>query len=188
MTDAVTHPSSQYLTFRLDREVFAVEIARVREVLELSTITKVPRTPDFVRGVINLRGNVVPVVDVRRKLGMSDTERTVDTCVVITEVALDGERTVTVLGALVDAVQEVIDLDVGSIQPAPKVGNVGKLGEVGNIGTGGDTGAVRGMGRYEDRFLIVLDIDRIFSADDASVLSGAASSAEKEGAGGDARS
>src|SRR5512135_1019976 len=110
--NAVTE-TAQYLTFKLDQELFAVDIAKVREVLEFTSMTKVPRTPDFMRGVINLRGNVVPVVDMRLKLGLSMTEKTVDTCVVISEVAVDGES--TVLGALVDSVQEVIDLDASKV-------------------------------------------------------------------------
>src|SRR5512140_2425288 len=107
--NAAATESSQYLTFKLDQELYAVDIAKVREVLEVTSVTKVPRTPDFMRGVINLRGNVVPVVDMRLKLGLTQTERTVNTCVVIAEVEVDGES--TVLGALTDSVQEVIELD-----------------------------------------------------------------------------
>jgi len=149
--------SGQYLTFRLDRELFAVDIAKVHEVLEYSSVTKVPRTPDFMRGVINLRGNVVPVVDMRLKLGLSQIERTVDTCVIITEVALDGET--TVVGALADAVQEVIGLDDTDILPPPR------------MGTCIDLDLIRGVGRRDDQFIMLLDIDQIFSASDASAWS-----------------
>ncbi len=144
--------SSQYLTFKLDQELYAVDIAKVREVLEFTAVTKVPRTPDFMRGVINLRGNVVPVVDMRLKLGLTQTEKTVDTCVVITEVDVDGEK--TVLGALADSVQEVIELDAGQIVPPPR------------MGTRIDTEVIRGMGKRDDHFLIILDIDRVFTADE----------------------
>src|SRR5664279_6195384 len=106
MENQSSSSTSQYLTFKLDQELFAVDIGKVREVLEFTTMTKVPRMPDFMRGVINLRGNVFPVVDMRLKLGLTMTEKTVDTCVVISEVAVDGER--TVLGALVDSVQEAV--------------------------------------------------------------------------------
>ncbi len=140
---------SQYLTFKLDQELFAVEIGRVREVLELSTMTKVPRTPDFMRGVINLRGNVVPVVDVRLKLGLGMTDKTVETCVVISEVAVDGER--TVLGALVDSVQEVIDLDTNHLAPPP------------HLGSRIDSSVIRGMGKRDDQFIMILDLDRVFT-------------------------
>ena len=97
--------TAQYLTFRLGEEVFALDIAQVREVLDYTAITRVPRMPEFMRGVINLRGSVVPVVDLRLKFGMAMTERTVNTCIIIAEVAIGGER--TLLGALADSVQEV---------------------------------------------------------------------------------
>ncbi len=102
--------TTQYLTFKLEEEIFALDISKVREVLDFTAITKVPRTPEFMRGVINLRGNVVPVVDMRLKFGMTKTENTVNTCIIIVEINLDGET--TVLGALADAVQEVIELGV----------------------------------------------------------------------------
>ena len=110
-TGAAVEQVSQYLTFRLDEEVFALEISQVREVLDYTQITRVPRMPQFMRGVINLRGSVVPVVDLRLKFGMAATERTVNTCIIIAEVLLGGER--TLLGALADSVQEVIDLEAG---------------------------------------------------------------------------
>jgi len=144
--------TAQYLTFKLDQELFAVDIAKVREVLEFTSMTKVPRTPDFMRGVINLRGNVVPVVDMRLKLGLSMTEKTVDTCVVISEVAVDGES--TVLGALVDSVQEVIDLDASNVAPPP------------HMGSRVDTAVIRGMGKRDDQFIMILDLDRVFTAEE----------------------
>ena len=94
--------SNQYLTFRLADEVYALEIAKVREVLELTTVTKVPSTLDFMCFVINLRGGVVPVVDMRLKFGMSRIEKSVNTCIIIVEIEVDGEK--SVLGALVDSV------------------------------------------------------------------------------------
>jgi len=149
--NAATEPA-QYLTFTLDSELYALDIATVREVLEFTSATRVPRTPDFMRGVINLRGNVVPVVDLRLKFGMSRTERTINTCVIITEVNLDGES--TVIGALADGVQEVLDLEPDQIVPPPRVGL--RL----------DTSAIRGMGKHGEAFIIILDIDRVFSAED----------------------
>ncbi len=144
--------SSQYLTFKLDQELYAVEISKVREVLELTAVTKVPRTPDFMRGVINLRGNVVPVVDMRLKLGLTQTEKTVNTCVVITEIDVEGEK--TVLGALADSVQEVIELDAAQIVPPPRMG--------GHI----DTDLIRGVGKRDDHFILIIDISRAFSAEE----------------------
>ncbi|MBF0288942.1 MAG: purine-binding chemotaxis protein CheW [SAR324 cluster bacterium] len=142
----------QFLTFQLQQEVFAVEIAKVREVLELASITKVPRTPAFMRGVINLRGNVVPVIDMNLKFDMLRTDQTVNTCIIIVEIRLDGEE--TLLGALVDSVQEVMDLHPDQIEPPPKIG--AKL----------KAEFIRGMGKHDDRFLIILDIDKIFSSDE----------------------
>ena len=96
---------TQYLTFNLDEEIFALEISRIHEVLEFTSVTPVPRTPSFMRGVINLRGNVVPVVDLKRQFGMAETEMSVSACVIIIEMKVDGEQ--TILGALADSVQEV---------------------------------------------------------------------------------
>lgn len=141
--------TTQYLTFNLADEVFAVDVGRVREILEITSITKVPQTPDFMRGVINLRGSVVPVIDMRLKFGMSETERTVNTCIVVVEVAMDGET--TVLGALADSVQEVIDMEPEQIEAAP------------HIGTHLNTDFIKGMGKHDNRFVMILDIDKIFS-------------------------
>ena len=156
MATATIAETTQFLTFRLDEEVFALDITKVREVLDFTTVTKVPRTPEFMRGVINLRGSVVPVVDLRVKFGMTRTESTVNTCIIISEVAVDGEQ--MVLGCLADSVQEVLDLEAGSIAPAPRIGT--KL----------RTEFIKGMGRREDRFIILLDIDRVFSAEDLTMV------------------
>jgi purine-binding chemotaxis protein CheW len=146
----------QYLTFKLGDEVFATDVAKVREVLDFTTITKIPRTPDFMSGVINLRGNVVPVVDLRLCFEMSKTEKTVNTCVVVVEMLLDGEP--TVIGALADSVEEVIDLEPEHIEPAPK------------IGTQIRTDFIKGMGKRDSQFIMILDIDRIFSAEELSAV------------------
>ena len=144
--------TTQYLTFKLSEEVYALDIGKVREVLDFTTVTKVPRTPDFMRGVINLRGSVVPVVDIRLKFGLSATEKTVNTCVIITEVTVDNDT--TILGCLADSVQEVLELDPDSIAAAPRIGT--KL----------RTEFITGMGKRDDRFIMLLDIDRIFSAEE----------------------
>ena len=149
---------TQYLTYKLGDEVFALDIAKVREVLDYTPITKVPRTPEFMRGVINLRGSVVPVVDLRLKLGMTKTEKTVNTCIIITEVLVDNET--TILGALADSVQEVVDLEPGQIEPAPQ------------IGTRLNTEFIKGMGKQNNRFIIILDINRVFSADELALVQG----------------
>ncbi len=139
--------TSQFLTFKLEGELFALGIAKVREVLEYSVATKVPRMPEFVQGVINLRGTVVPVVDVKLRLGLPPTQRTVDTCIVITEVDIDGET--TVLGALADSVQEVVDLDPSQIGPPPRMGSR----------VAAD--CLQGMGKRDNEFVMLLDIDRV---------------------------
>jgi purine-binding chemotaxis protein CheW len=143
---------TQYLTFKLEDEVFALDISKVREVLDFTTITKVPKTPDFMRGVINLRGSVVPVVDLKLKFGMNRTEKMVNTCIIITEVTVDGET--AVLGALADSVKEVMDIESDHIEPAPA------------IGTQLNTEYIKGMGKQNDRFFIILDIDKVFSVDE----------------------
>jgi purine-binding chemotaxis protein CheW len=148
----------QYLTFKLGDEVFATDVAKAREVLDVTTITKIPRTPDFMSGVINLRGNVVPVVDLRMCFEMAKTDKTVNTYIVVVEVSLNGES--IAIGALVDSVEEVIDLDPDQIQPAPR------------IGTRIRTDFIRGIGKHDAHFIIILDIDRIFSEEELSVFGG----------------
>ena len=159
MTTAAVETSTQYLTFKLGEETFALDIAQVREVLDYPRITRVPRMPAYMRGVTNLRGAVVPVVDLHLKFGMPATERTVNSCVIIFEVNLAGER--TVLGALADSVQEVIDLEAGQIEPPPR------------LGTSIHAEFIRGMGKRDERFVIILDVDRVFSSDELSLVQGA---------------
>ena len=142
----------QYLTFKLADEVFALDVAKVREILEIATITKVPRTPEFMCGVINLRGSVVPVIDLRLKFGMSRTERTINTCIIVVEVRMQDET--VVLGALADSVQEVVEMEPEQIEAAP------------HIGTQLNTDFIRGMGKHDGRFIMILDIDRVFTSRD----------------------
>lgn len=163
MSTTIIAETRQYLTFTLDQESYAVDVAKVREVLDLSPITKVPRMPSFMRGVINLRGNVVPVIDLRLTFGLVKAEDTVDTCIIIVEVVSDNE--VVVLGALADSVQEVIELEPDKIEPPPK------------MGTRLNTEFITGMGKYDEKFLTILDIDRVFSSDDLNRISDRDSSA-----------
>jgi len=150
--------TNQYLTFKLRDEVFALDISKVREVLDFTMVTKVPQTPDFMRGVINLRGNVVPVVDMRLKFGMTMTEKTVNTCVIIAEVLVDGEK--TIVGAMADSVQEVLDMGPEQIEPPPRIG--AKL----------NTDFIMGMGKHNDRFIMILNIDMLFSGDELADAKG----------------
>ncbi|MDT8445441.1 MAG: chemotaxis protein CheW [bacterium] len=144
----------QYLSFTLEAEVYALEIAKVREVLEQGKLTKIPQAPPFMRGVINLRGAVVPVVDLKQKFGMGPTVQTVNTCIIIVEIEVDGEW--LLLGALADSVREVIELEADQIEPPP------------SIGTRLKTEFIKGMGKQDDHFLIILDLDRVFSLEEMS--------------------
>lgn len=148
----------QYLTFKLGNEIFATDVAKVREVLDLTSITAIPRTPEFMAGVINLRGSVVPVVDLRLCFGMSKTVTTRNTCIVVVEVLLDTES--IVIGALADSVEEVIDLEPEQIEPAPRIGMHIR------------TDFIRGMGKRDTQFIMILDIDRAFSAEEMAVVRG----------------
>ncbi len=156
MAESTIMKAGQYLTFKLKEEVYALDISKVREVLDFTAITKVPQTPDYMLGVINLRGSVVPVVDMRLKFGMSKTEATVNTCIIIVEVNFDDE--LIILGALADSVKEVLELAPDQIEPPPR------------IGTGLKTKFISGMGRKENEFIIILDIDKAFSTDELSLV------------------
>ena len=158
--------TNQYLTFTLGDEDFALDIGKVREVLDYTTITKVPRMPEFLCGVINLRGNVVPVVDLRYKLGMGAIKQTVDTCIVIVEIMIDDE--ITHMGALADSVKEVIALDPNQISPPPKLGV-----KINNE-------FIRGMGKQEEKFLIILDIDRVLTADELDLVQNTAGGSDMD--------
>ena len=157
MAEAASHNDNQYLTFTLDRESFALDIASVREVLELVNITRVPRTPEFIRGVIILRGRAVPVVDLKMEFGMGETTPTVNTCIIIVEVSLDGED--TVLGALADSVQEVYEMESSQIEPPPRMGTPIK------------TDFIRGMGKTGDQCIIILDVGKVFTSVELAGLS-----------------
>ena len=150
----------QYLTFKLADEIFAFDVAKVREILELTSITKVPQTPEFMRGVINLRGSVVPVIDLKLNFAMQRTEQTINTCIIVVEVNLNGEP--IVLGVLADSVQEVVEMEPGLIEPPPKLGT--KL----------NTAFIKGMGKVGETFVMILDIDKVFSAEELTELQGGA--------------
>ena len=155
MSVAEITDTTQFLTFGLGDDIFALDVIKAKEVLDFSEVTQVPQTPDYMLGVINLRGSVVPVIDMRRKFNMEVADRTRNSCIVVVEVDVDGEP-VTV-GALVDSVREVIDLDPAQIEPPPRIGT--KL----------NTEFIKGMGNLDDRFVIILDIDKIFSTDDLAM-------------------
>lgn len=152
MNETQTIGTNQYLSFQLNDEEFGIDICKVREVLDYTKLTMIPKMPEFMRGVINLRGSVVPVVDLKQKFGMNLTEKTVNTRIIIGEVEVDGET--SVLGTLADAVHEVMEIDPGGIEPAPK------------IGTRLNTEFIKGIGKRNEDFLMILNFDRVFSVEE----------------------
>ena len=156
MANALMTEVTQYLTFKLGEEVFGVDVSHVQEILEMTSITKIPQTPPFMKGVINVRGKVVPIVDLRLKFGMDEAGTTVDTCIVVVEVAMEGET--MVLGAIADSVDEVIDQQPDQIEPPPR------------IGTNLNTEFIKGMGKRDDNFIIILDINKIFNTAEIAII------------------
>ena len=149
--------TSQYMTFKLGDELFAINVAQVREVLEVSQITKVPTAPRYMRGVVNVRGQATPVVDLRLKFGLSESPDTVHTRIIVMELELDGEA--TVLGGIADSVHEVIELEPGSINPPPRIAMRWR------------TDFIQGMGKRGDDFIIILDVNAVFSSEELAVVS-----------------
>lgn len=147
--------SNQYLTFRLGDELFAIPVAHVREVLEVSQITKVPTAPSYMRGVVNVRGKAIPVADLRQKFGLPRVEDSVHTRIVVMEVTLDGER--TIIGGIADSVHEVIELDADSINPPPRIALRWR------------TELIDGMGRRGEDFIILLNIEAMFTLSDLAL-------------------
>ncbi|MBL0740616.1 chemotaxis protein CheW [Chryseolinea lacunae] len=145
-----------YLTFRLGDEYFAASVAQVSEILELSRITKVPRSPHFMRGVINLRGNVLPVIDTRIKFGFDKIEDNVNTCIMVLNVEIENQ-TISI-GALVDAVQEVIEIDPSTIQQPPSIGAKYK------------TEFIEGMIQMNEHFIMLLNLNLVFNTEEMSIL------------------
>ncbi len=146
----------QYITFKLGDELFAIDVARVREVLEISQITRVPTAPEYMRGVVNVRGQATPVVDLRLRFGLPKGADTVHTRIVVMELELDGEA--TVLGGIADSVHEVIEIDPGSIDPPPRIAMRWR------------TDFIQGMGKRGDDFIIILDVNAVFSSEDLALV------------------
>jgi purine-binding chemotaxis protein CheW len=152
--------ASQYLTFVLNEEIFALNILNIKEIIDYGHLTKVPMMPDFVRGVINLRGNVVPIIDLQARFGNGATPIHNRTGIVIVETDVDSENGNTQdIGIIVDAVNEVIDIGQQDIEPPP------------SFGTGIRPEFISGMAKRDDRFIILLNIDRILSIDEMADLS-----------------
>jgi purine-binding chemotaxis protein CheW len=166
MEENNTVSSQQYVTFSLCEELFGVEVSRTREILSLTPVTSVPQTPEYLLGVINLRGQVVPVVDMRLKLGLTAGADTEDTCIIVVDVQVDGE--VITVGALADAVREVMDIRSDQIEPPPR------------LGTRLNTEFINGMGKVDEQFMILLNIDKIFNSDEFAWVQDAAENAVDE--------
>lgn len=148
--------TAQYLTFMLAEGVFAMDIATVREIIQHCQMTTVPLMPSFVRGVMNLRGAVVPVIDLQARLGKANATVGKKTCVVIFDIQREGER--VELGLMVDAVSEVIEIPAGDIEPAPQFGSAVKRE------------FIRGMGKVEGKFVIILDPERALNVDEMTAI------------------
>ena len=156
LVDATGGETHQYLTFALHGEMFAVGILNVREIIEYGTLTEIPMMPPFIRGVINLRGRVVPVIDLSARFGGKASEVGKRTCIVIVELAAGDER--RELGIIVDAVSEVLEIPQEEIEPPPSFG--AKI----------RADFIAGMGKVNGKFVIILRIDRALSSDDLAAL------------------
>jgi purine-binding chemotaxis protein CheW len=147
--------SMQFLTFALADELYGIEVRSIREILELQKITRIPRSEGFLLGVMNVRGKVVPVIDLRLKFGLPQTERTVDSAIVVLE--LSESNSDSLIGVLVDRVEQVLELDREGIQPPPRVGTTvnGQL--------------LSGMGKHEEEFILLLRTDLLFTSEDIEI-------------------
>lgn len=150
----------QYLTFMLGSEMFAIGILSIKEIIEYGRLTEVPRMPEFIRGVINLRGAVVPVIDLGTRFGKEATAVGRRTCIVIIELEHEGEQ--QVIGVMVDAVNEVLEIPAAEIEPPPSFGSRIR------------TDFIRGMGKVEGRFIIILSVGHVLSLEEISTLAGMA--------------
>lgn len=150
--------AAQFLTFTLGSETFAVPVAQAREILDYVPLTRVPQLPAFVAGVLNLRGRVVPVIDLRERFGIAGEAQTRETCIIVLEVEIDG--VLSEIGALVDGVQEVVALDAGDIEPPPRFG----------LGLGGDL--LAGLGKRGGRFVIILRPEHLLAVGESMQFAG----------------
>lgn len=145
-----------YLTFELGEETYGLEILKVQEIMGIMPVTRVPKTPDFVRGVINLRGKVIPVIELRRKFGMDPNEDTERTCIIVVQVA--GADTDVTMGLIVDEVAEVLEITEDRIEPPP------------SFGSAVDTEFILAMGKVEEKVVMLLDVDKVLSGGELSLV------------------
>ncbi len=157
---AIVEKEGKYLTFTLDKEEYGISILKIKEIIGMMPITTVPQTPDFVKGVINLRGKVIPVVDLRLRFSMESIEYTERTCIIVVEI--DGQSGTVMIGIVVDAVSEVLNIKGEDIEDTP------------TFGTKLDTDYILGMAKMEGRVKILLDIDKVLSREEIAALEKAA--------------
>ena len=155
--ESLAHLAGKYLTFRLGDEDFGLEILKVQEIIGMQEITKIPRTPDFVKGVINLRGKVIPVIDLRLKFGMPEVEVSRKTCIIMVQVQQDDSN--VIMGIVVDEVSEVLEIDGSAIEPSPA------------FGTRVETNFILGMAKTEEAVKILLDLDRVLTRQELEAVS-----------------
>ena len=151
--------TNQYVTFRLGNDVYALDVGNAREIVEFTTIVKIPQTRPWIRGIINLRGEVLPVLDLKLKFGGGLTEQTIDSCIIVIETCHQQES--TVIGVLADAVNEVFELKPEELEPPPKVG------------TSIAAQYIRGVGRRDDQLFIVLEASKVFSQNELEMAQSA---------------
>jgi purine-binding chemotaxis protein CheW len=156
LNEAIVEKEGKYLTFALGPEEYGLEILKVREIIGYMEITAVPQTPQYVKGVINLRGQVIPVIDLRTNFGMNTAEVTEETCIIVVEISNSSRKFNT--GIVVDRVQEVLDIAGEDIEGTPE------------FGSAVNTDFILGMGKIGDSVKILLDIDRVLASDDFSSL------------------
>ena len=166
MNTAEIIKSTQYLTFHLGSDTFAIDVTNAKEILDYANLTQIPQTPDYMLGVINLRGSVVPVVDMRLKFGLPAIETTKDSCFIVVEIEID-EDLITV-GALVDSVSEVVEIRSDQVEPPPRLGT--KL----------NNSFIQGMGNLGENFVIILDINKVFSAEELDLVQSIGETEEEE--------
>ena len=152
--EAVMNLPGKYLTFELNREFYGIPILKVREIIGLLPITRVPRTPEFTMGVINLRGKVIPVIDLRRKFGMPEAEPTEETCIIVVDVDE------IIIGVMVDRVSEVLDVDLEQLEPTP------------NFGASINPGFITAMAKTQDQVYMLLDIELVLTTEEMVQLQG----------------
>lgn len=148
----------KYLTFALGKEEYGIPIQRVKEIIGMMEITGVPRTPDFIKGVINLRGKIIPLMDLRLKFGLAERPYSERTCIIVVEVASEEERGVRMMSIAVDMVSEVVNIADGDVEQPPRYGN------------GVDIRFLRGMGKVKGKVVMLLDMDRVLSAEEFALL------------------